>query len=282
MPAVRLVRRLLLLAVFTATSSPGYAQQPRGALAGVVRDTAGFPLQLVTVTAAAPTPHTAFTDSAGAFALADVPAGLLRVAFRRIGFAPAQFTLLIEPGDTSHVVVELTAVSFELDTIRVAGENVHRELEVAGFYERMRQAREGAGVGRFLTPEEVDQLRNLRLTTHILEAAGVRTMSNAFPVGSSNIVLNGALRSFLTGPCQMALFVDGNEIDAGTYYHDPSRRRAEPGGINAFVHPREILAIEIYQSASGTPQRFQSVHSALCGSIVIWTLAGPRDRQAVR
>ncbi len=260
-----------------ATSAVGQERPTaRGALAGVVRDTSGLPLSLVVVTVALDTPRVALTDTAGTFRLDHLPTGLHRVSFRRIGFVQAAFFLVVPPGDGPRVTVELVAAPLRLDTITVTDSLVDSDLEAVGFYERERQARVGAGVGRFVTPEEMDRLRTLPRATHVVGAAGVRLLQaeqglTLWPVGRANMILRGVRGSIVMGPCQMAVFIDAIEVPIGTYYETGSG-----GGLDAYVHPSEIKAIEVYQSASGTPVQFQSTRNAMCGSIVIWTM--PKKR----
>ena len=233
-----------------ALVSPAVGQdraQRRGSLTGFVRDTSGQPLPLVLVTVALDTPRIGITDSAGAYRLDGIP--------------PA---------------------SVPIDSILIIGRTIHTDLVQAGFYERERQRREGAGVGRFIMPEEMDQLRTMPKTSHILEFAGVRLLQverglTLWPVGKYNVILRGQPGNILTGPCQMAVFVDGMELDIGLYYIVGSGQ-----GLDAHVAPNDIRAIEVYHSASGTPIQFQSTRNAQCGSIVIWTKAGPDIQRARR
>ena len=249
--------------------------RPSGALAGIVRDTAAQPLALVLVTFPADSSRRALTDSTGAWRLEGLPAGIHRILFRRLGFVAAEFQLAVLEGQERRAVVELVPAPLQLDTVTVASTtSIHIALERTGYYDRLRQRQEGAGVGRFMTPEDIDRLRALTRTTHILESGGVRLLQSErgmslWPVGAANIVLRGY--PLLVGPCQMAVFIDGIEVDIGKYYGEMTYGT---GGLDAYIQPNEIRAIEIYQSASGTPQQFQSVRNAQCGSIVIWTKSG--------
>ncbi len=281
----RVLTSVVLLALLAAPAVGQDRAALRGSLVGLVRDTSGQPLPLVLVTVALETPRTGLTDSAGAYRLDGIPPGIHRVTFRRVGFVQAEFSLLVDPDESQRVTIELVAASVPIDSITVTGRTSYPDLQISGFYERSRQAREGAGVGRFITPEEMDLLRPMPRTTRVVETAGVRLLQTEggliqWPVGRSNMILDGGQKTFLMGPCQMAVFVDGIEVDIGTY-HDVYRRRWAGPGLDAFVHPTEIRAIEIYLSASGTPVQFQSVRNAMCGSIVIWTKAGP-NRPAER
>src|SRR3990172_4896009 len=130
-----------------ALVSPAVGQdraQRRGSLTGFVRDTSGQPLPLVLVTVALDTPRIGITDSAGAYRLDGIPPGVHRVTLRRIGFQPAEFSLLVDPDVGQRVTIELVAASGPIDSILIIGRTIHTELAVAGFYDRMRAGREGA------------------------------------------------------------------------------------------------------------------------------------------
>ena len=261
--------------VFSAGATFGQEQpRPLGALAGTVRDTSGRPIVMVRVAVSADTSRTALTDTAGAYHIDRLPPGIHRVSFRRLGFVPAEFQLLVLSGDVRRATVELVPAPLILDTVTAVGASMHIPLERSGFYDRMRQRIEGAGVGRFVTPEEVESVRSLTKSTHMLESFGVRMIQaerglSLWPVGAANMILGSGSGVRAMGPCQMALFIDGIEIDFGKYWEGGSVQ-----GMDAFIQPSEIRAIEIYQSASGTPLQFQSVRNAMCGSIVIWTKSG--------
>lgn len=266
------------LAVAASAVEPAAGQEPpsrTGTLAGVVQDTTGQPLALVEVTVALEIPRTVRTDSAGAFRLADLPPGVHRVSFRRIGFVPAAWDLTVPAGSARTVTVLLESQPPLLDTVVVTAPEVSPGLARVGFYDRKRQRDVGAGAGTFVTPEEVERLRLLPRTTYLLEAAArVRLQSTEggqlYPVGRSQVVISGALATgrILMGPCQMAVFIDGIEVDIGHYSGG-----GRGGGLDDQIHPSNIRAIEVYHSGSTTPQQFMSTRRAGCGAIVIWSKA---------
>jgi len=49
-------------------------------------------------------------------------------------------------------------------------------------------------------------------------------------------------------------------------------------GLDAFLEPRTIAAMEIYPSGPNTPIEFRTTNE--CGAIVIWTKVGPRPASA--
>ena len=266
---------ILLLMTIGSSALPSQ-ERPRGVLAGIVRDTNSQPLPLVLVTVLPDSSRTALTDSGGAYRIDGLSTGIHKVLFRRMGFIPGSFHLVAAESEERRVIVELVPAPLRLDTVTISGTAAsYPPLERSGFYDRLRAREDGAGVGRFITPEEMERLRSLTKTTHVLETAGVRLIHQErgmalWPVGTSNIVLRG--RPLLIGPCQMAVFIDGIEVDIGKYYQPPAPGEAgSMGGMDAYIRPQEIRAIEVYHSASGTPQQFQSVRNAQCGSIVIWT-----------
>jgi len=79
----------LIVAVILAVASVP-AQQPQGALTGVVRDASGMVLPGVTVEVTGPNPgaksHVVVTDTQGRYNLSDLPPGSYAVSFRLAGF----------------------------------------------------------------------------------------------------------------------------------------------------------------------------------------------------
>lgn len=250
-----------VLAVIAAAASAGRSavgQDRSSALWGVVRDTAGQPLPMVMVTVALQAERRAFTDSLGGFRLDAVPPGVHRVEFRRIGFVPAAFDVVVPPAPGRSVTVVLESLPLRLDTITVAGRVVYDGLARVGFYERQRQREIGLGTATFLGPEEIEA-RHALYTTQLLY--GINGLHIVF-VGSRPIPMGR------TRQCVLATFVDGQEVEL---YE--GRRGGPVGGIglDLFIHPGAIRAIEVYPSGPGTPVQFQSTRAAGCGAIVIWT-----------
>ena len=250
------------------------AQIPRGVatatIAGRVTDTLGSPLPFCF--AASPSAGAAvLCDDSGYFRLPGLPSGRVELSVRRLGYRPGEFTLQLLPESTLNVIVQLVPLPTELGPINVTAEGLYRSLAEAGFYERLRM-REIGSAGIFITPEEFEALRPSRVTDVLQARPSVQLVYNgqlAVPWGRY-------------GRCLLNVYVDGLEIR--NLYEMPAGRSSdhiwmgEPVvvggrvtgiGIDGFIKPEAVLAMEIYPSATSTPIRFRSANS--CGAIVIWT-----------
>jgi hypothetical protein len=107
------------LTAMAATASSGGAQS--GTIVGQVR-VAGTSQPLgyviVSVAPAASSGGEIFSDQQGRFVLRNMPAGSVRITAKRVGFSPADTTILVARGDTSRVTIELSLVSIQLPPVR--------------------------------------------------------------------------------------------------------------------------------------------------------------------
>jgi hypothetical protein len=69
-----------------------------------------------------------------------------------------------------------------------------------------------------------------------------------------------------SGVCPVIYFVNGSPL--------PMHRDL---GINSFVHPEEVVGLEVYSGASTIPPQF-SVRDSRCGVVAIWTRIGRDGR----
>jgi hypothetical protein len=245
-------------ALLLGGNGPVWAQTPSGgtgALRGVVRDSSRQAIPQVRVSVSPDTTRYATTDSSGAFFMPGVAAGLRRVHFRRLGFAPASFSVLVEADEEVVLQVELAPLPTRLELIEVS-RPFSPALGRVGFYERRRQRELGILAGTFITPEEIQARRAPKLT-YLLESIPGLIIDREIPRGRA------VGRDFRR--CQMAVFLDGIELSVEDVR----------GGINQLVNVFDVGAIEVYTSPSWSPERFQSTRiNNPCGSIVIWTRAG--------
>lgn len=109
--------RAATLVAFCAATMRGQTP-PGGALVGVIRDPAGDALADVNVTLVGERVATR-TDSAGGFALRDVPPGTHTALFRRIGFRSVEYRWVARSGGVIEVAVAMTPVPRQLDRLVV-------------------------------------------------------------------------------------------------------------------------------------------------------------------
>ena len=123
---MRTILRWTTGAVF-ALATAGRAQTPAasGALTGIVRDVSGAPLRDVNISLVGETAATR-TDSAGRFALQDVPPGGHTALFRRIGYRSVEYRWVARAHVTIEIAVAMTPVPRQLDRIVVEAPGASR------------------------------------------------------------------------------------------------------------------------------------------------------------
>jgi hypothetical protein len=113
------MRSILGLLVF-ATISPVAAHAQNAVVRGQVLQRDGQPLPYATVTLLSQgTQH--LTSDAGAFVLIDLPPGEVRLRFKRIGFAPKDTVVVVAPGATARIRVEMARLAIRLPEVVVSG-----------------------------------------------------------------------------------------------------------------------------------------------------------------
>lgn len=243
--AARLVGRALLVVAPLLPAALG-AQTSATTLVGSVRDSAGRAVAGVDVLLNGGTLRTR-TNDAGGFRVGVVPVGRTTVAFRRLGFAPANTVVTLRAGQIDSLVMSLTMVAATLPGVVVEDEATARSKQfIAGFWDRRSK-----GFGNFLTRAEieareasafVDLVRNIP-STAIVSVNGRSTIRFK--------------RSMSGRDCPPQYFVDGLRI--------------EQGSPDEFT-PEDVEAIEIYAGPATTPPQFAPrPWSNTCGAIVIWT-----------
>lgn len=190
----------------------------------------------------------AFTDSTGRFTIANVPPGQDTVQVTMIGFADEQLPIQLQPGATTEVTLLLSETVLRMEEITVTVER-ERTGKLAGF-ERRRKA----GMGHYITPEEIDKMQIRRPSDIVRRVPGI--IVGAARLGSAPVhVVRRASR------CEPTYFVDG-----------VPRKGLTMDELNR----DDILAVEVYRGPAETPPQFQSL-GGTCGSIVIWTQEGKRE-----
>src|SRR5215470_4572566 len=106
----QLTRALIIAAVAAFTKTAAAQETPTATLAGFVRDSAGRPVPSAEIVLIGTT-YAARSDSAGQFALSNIPPGAYRVWFRRLGFGSSQFDWSARFGERTEVAVVLHAIA---------------------------------------------------------------------------------------------------------------------------------------------------------------------------
>lgn len=245
--------RLLLLVLALSLAALPVRAQPGGAtsvVTGIVRDTLGRPLAAAEVRIG---DLSDFSDAEGRFRVEGVKPDTLDLIVRRIGYVPASVLIAIDAGVTVELAVTLVPLVVELGTIVVEGRTLDRRLWREGFYARQR-----AGHGTFLGPEQLERFRGQPLSSLVRRAPAVTVQR-----GRAGKAI--ALGKFGASPCALNVILDGQLI-----------RWASTTGLDEVVNRGDIHAMEIYP-------RYQNIPAALamlvgvgtqptdCGALVIWT-----------
>jgi TonB-dependent receptor len=115
----------LLCSVIWSASAVG--QTGKGAVAGTVKDSGGFPLPGAIVEVQ-PSGKRVVTDSQGQFRIQDLAPGEYTVSFSYVGFAPSTAKATVEAGQTANLDGELKVAS-QSDQVIVTAERVQGEAE---------------------------------------------------------------------------------------------------------------------------------------------------------
>lgn len=251
--ARRLVLAVVALSVIAlACASRGEAQAVRtGRVRGTVRDTAGRALAGATVSAG-PT-LLAVTDSAGAFALRDVPLGRIELTVHRLGYEPLRYAQPLDSA-TEPLDLRLTPIAAVLAAVHVRARRAPEDARLAGFNER--RARH---VGYFITREQIERRNDMRLTEALRQVPGVRPYTMPGALGRS-VRLAGAR-------CAPVVFVDGFAANLGSFDLD-------------MIDLSTVEGIEVYPNGVSIPAAFLGTYgSENCGVVAIWSApARPKVR----
>lgn len=184
------------------------------------------------------------TNRQGRFVLTGVPAGEHEVEVRRIGYAPLRHSITVDRGLTTEVEIALVPTPVEMEPIVAAVTRVRR-LEIVGFYERKHWG-ELTGLGHFITADEIDRWRPLSVSGFV---------SMMVP-GMSGLANRRMSMGFSNQPCPMKQYIDGVLLRSG--------------GMDQYIRPFEIGAIEVYKGPASLPAEFTG-SDARCGAVLVWT-----------
>jgi hypothetical protein len=159
-------------------------------------------------------------------------------------------------GEHSIVRVELRldANALLLAPLEVVARSPARGSAVlANYHARLR-----AGVGNFLTREDIDRMRPARISDALATIPGVFLQSGG-GIGASRVVT----MSRAMGGCPAQIFVDGFLIN---------RRGAF--AVDEFVTPGAVEGVEVYRGMATVPAEFLTPEGSRCGVVAIWTRRG--------
>ncbi|HEY3257828.1 MAG TPA: carboxypeptidase regulatory-like domain-containing protein [Gemmatimonadaceae bacterium] len=227
--------------VATASSAPGGAAPARvrtgtAVLTGRVLDPNGTGLPRARVSVSGDSAVT-LSDAEGQFVLRDLRSGTRALSVRRLGFEPTELPVSLHARSPVDVTVSLKQYVPILDTVLVTARR-DVELTRVGFTKRQK-----SGLGYYLTADEIARnsaydLPGLLVTAPMLR----RDYSGGRPVISGR---DGCVNWWVDNVPWMG------------------------GGIEDFIRPSEVAAIEVY-SLGFTPGEFRRAKGN-CETVVIWT-----------
>jgi hypothetical protein len=205
---------------------------------------------------------TLVADSAALVRIARTSLDSVRVRVRRIGFE--EFTGWIILASDHAVDVSLVALPSRLEEVNVSA-RANTVLAKTGFYDRLERVQNGAIVGEFFTPEELEARGSSTVTGFLMASRFVRVTKSG-----RDYVLLGRSR------CGMTILLDGQRVrsmeDAFAGY--TSLRNSGSGGdpIDWIVSGYTIAAIEVYPSTANAPYELVRVSGrGSCGIVALWT-----------
>jgi len=241
----RVAALVLAQFVLAAALCPAQAQAPAATatLRGTVVDSAGAPVAGATVSVLPARTLGAVSDDSGRFTVEHVPVGPVRLAARRLGYAPVAMTVEMPARGLDSVRVEMQATAFLLDTVTITDSLPDQWLSTFN----RRRAR---GNGYFLTRADIERLRPHTMADLLRHLPGIRIEHGTW--GTRVLFMRGGVGG---QPCAPQLFVHGM-----TY----------SGYVDDFL-PNDIEAIEVYVGISTVPVELQTARAHTCGAIVFWT-----------
>ncbi len=183
------------------------------------------------------------TDSLGRFALAGLPTGRQLVRARRVGYLAESFFATITDSTSTRLVIQLTPMGQDLGTVTVRARAGARRLEQ--FESRRRRLQ---GFATFIDAAEIRERAPVNITDVLRGARGITVTNNS----AGRQVLVGR------GQCLMAVRIDGMEVPVGEQ------------GVDSFVMPNDVAAIEVYPGEGSVPLELRSTRPT-CGVVAIWT-----------
>jgi hypothetical protein len=208
---------------------------------------------------------------------APVDSDSVRMVVRRIGYNPSGEWAQLDP-EGAMFAVKLAALPRALNPTTILA---RRDTPLArrGFYDRLERVSRGATVGRFITPEELDQRNVSQISSLLAGEPYIRIQrTNGKPILTGRqvgcgfqVVLDGMRMS---GTVEEIYTDDGQEEvrrlgggAQGTQRFINSRQ-----SIDELISALSIAALEIYPSAAGAPPEIQrAAGTEACGIIAIWS-----------
>lgn len=267
-------RSVTCIAALLALLSPAEARGQGGSstLSGRVVDAATrspLPFVLVSLTIPGEAPRRIESDVEGRFRVENLPAQLIRLNLRVIGYEPLNRALNLHAGRVSSVVYEMQHVQVILPDV-VVEETAPTTVFMEGFAERRQQ-----GFGTYFDIDQLSRMGGRNVADIVREAPGVRIVRS-----TSNETHAVSTRRTIGGPgrgsareCFMQVVVDGMILWSPGPGGEVTNHTGPPPDIGRLLSTRELAGMEVYAGMSGVPIEFRR-DGVACGTVIFWTRRG--------
>jgi hypothetical protein len=244
----------------TTTAQP--QRVATGTIDGFVGDTSLAPLQAAEVKILS-TNVRVNTGPNGRFRISTVPVGQYVLIVRRAGYSPTSVVVQVAASDTLRLSYTLERAATTLAAATVTAPRMSTRM--ADFDRRRR-----AGLGEFLTGEEIDKRAAVYATDLMRRFRSI----NVSP--SSQKVVGGAPEQYALSKREGGSFNSapggGGGYCAMTVLVDDVRMPT-PFNLDMLPSPRLLGAIEVYAGPATVPPQW-SGYDTTCGVIAVWTKDG--------
>ena len=245
----------LVLALLAAAPVAGAARAqdaPARVIRGVVTDTAGSPVAYAQVRLGRSL--ATVTDSLGVFEFRPRSEPPWSLEILRIGYYAARLQLDGIP--VAPLEITLDRGNAELERVMIEAEQSVRNLELKGFYKRLRDHSAGASAMHVVMPEEVEERRVHRASLLADGIPGVRILLYRLDRRTTYYSLFGSSQ------CPLTIYLDGTRLNSMS---NPQL----PVDIDNLIQVRDIAAVEAYARASA-PAQYTALPGT-CGVVMFWT-----------
>jgi hypothetical protein len=233
-----------------------------GRLSGIVYTAAeGEPLRGATV-AIIGGPQTR-TNDRGEWWLVNAPIGTRMLEVRALGYYPESRDVQVVTG-APPLRVELMTLQAVLDTVKVTARRFYN-LDRSGFQERRH-----LGVGRYMTPKDIEKRAALFTSDIFRSVSGVR-IGWATDTLTSDVVMSVSPDAQRASDRRILMRgIDGDWCAPAIYINGVQMPGLDADAIDAWARPKDVSGIEIYSEATVPPEFQKGQGRSGCGSIVIW------------
>ena len=223
-------------------------------VSGRVLDKKGQPLRDARITLQGGGMVVALSKANGEFMLDSLPSGTQAIEVRKLGYSVTEVPVELSSNNTTATTVTMSDAVPMLQTMRIEAAQ-DKALSDLGYLSRKQ-----TGMGRFYDGKQINH-ESMSFSDVMRIDPGLRIS----PAGDGrNYVISDARNA--SGGC-VNVYVDGT-------YWEPM----QPGDIDSYVRPNEVVAVEVYHG-SETPPQFTKPGQSSCATIVVWTLARARPRE---